>query len=106
MRLLQRLEVWPQQSEHLGWAIDLPKLALIVKWFLAAPELEDDLERFAGHLAVLPAHAVDVEHRPIARQPARRSTPRRSRARRPSAGPADPTSGRRAGSAPADGTAS
>ncbi len=66
-------EVRPQQSpEHLGRPIDLPELALVVKRLLARPELQDDVERLAGHLAVLTAHAVDVEHRPVARQPARR----------------------------------
>jgi len=48
----------------------VPILALVVERLLGAPQFEDDVESLAGHLAVLAGHAVDIEHRPVARQAA------------------------------------
>ena len=72
MRLLQRLDVRLERVEHRPGLGDVPVLALVVELGLVAPQAQDDLQRLAGHLAVLPRHAVDVEHRPVARQPAGR----------------------------------
>ncbi len=68
---MQGLDVRPQGAQHqIGFA-DLPVFAGIVERLLRGPQLEDDVERLARHLAVLAGIAVDVEHRPVARQPAR-----------------------------------
>ena len=47
-------------------------LPLWVHGRVLGPHLQDDLQRLARHVAVLAGHAVDVEHRPVARQAARR----------------------------------
>src|ERR1700730_16022825 len=70
IRLLQRSDVWPQGAQHQIGLGHFPIFAGIVERFLRGPPLEDDVERLARHLAVLPGIAVDVEHRPVARQPA------------------------------------
>ena len=57
-----------QHAEHLGRLADVPELALVVERLGRAPQLQDDLERLARHVAVDARHAVDVEHRPVARQ--------------------------------------
>ena len=45
-----------------------PELALVGPGRVLGPHLQDDLQRLARHVAVLAGHAVDVEHRPVARQ--------------------------------------
>ena len=72
MRLLERLDVRPQRVEHRAGLGDVPVLALVVELGLVAPQPQDDVERLARHLAVLARGAVDVEHGPVAGQPARR----------------------------------
>jgi hypothetical protein len=57
----------PQHQIRLG---HLPIFARVVERLFLGPQFEDDLERLASHLAVLPGIAVDVEHSPIARQSA------------------------------------
>ena len=37
-----------------------PVLALVGPGRVVGPHFQDDLQRLAGHVAVLPAHAVDV----------------------------------------------
>ena len=49
----------------------LPELALVVEFRLVAPHPQDDVERLARHLAIDAGHAVDLEHRPVGRQPRR-----------------------------------
>ncbi len=68
MRALQRLDVRLQEAEHRVGLGDVPVLALVVEGLVRRPELQDDVERFARHLAVGARHAVDVEHRPVAGQ--------------------------------------
>ncbi|MGY4256059.1 hypothetical protein ACVI1L_003127 [Bradyrhizobium sp. USDA 4516] len=46
-----------------------PELTLVGPGSRLGPHLQNDLERLAGHVAVLSRHAVDIEHRPVARQP-------------------------------------
>ena len=60
-----------QALQHAAGAGHVPVLAGVVERLLGGPQLQDDVERFAGHLAVLSGIAVDVEHRPVARQAAR-----------------------------------
>ena len=50
--------------------VDLPVFAGVLERRFLGPQLQDDVERLAGHFAVLPGVAVDVEHRPVARQAA------------------------------------
>ncbi len=68
MGALQRLDVGAQHAEHLGRLADVPELALVVERLGGTPQLQDDLQRLAGHVAVDARHAVDVEHCPVARQ--------------------------------------
>ncbi len=68
MRRLQRLDVRLEEVEHRVRLGHRPELALVGEGRGIGPQLQDDLQRLAGHVAVLPAHAVDVEHRPVARQ--------------------------------------
>ena len=68
MRRLQRLDVRLEEIEHRVGLGHRPELALVGPGRVIGPHLQDDLQRLAGHVAVLPAHAVDVEHRPVARQ--------------------------------------
>ena len=68
MRRLQRLDVRLQEVEHHVRLGHRPELAVIGPRRILGPHLQDDLQRLAGHVAVLAGHAVDVEHRPVARQ--------------------------------------
>ena len=72
MRQLHRAQMRLEEAEHRLRLCDLPELAVIVEMRLVAPHAQDDLQRLARHLPVHAAHAVDMEHRPVARQPARR----------------------------------
>src|SRR5439155_5900115 len=72
VRLLERHDVRLEGADHRAGLGDVPVLALVIELRLVAPETQDDLERLARHLTVLPGIAVDVEHGPVARQPARR----------------------------------
>ncbi len=68
MRRLQRLDVGLEEVEHRVGLVHRPELALVGPRRILGPHLQDDLQRLAGHVAVLARHAVDVEHRPVARQ--------------------------------------
>ena len=70
MRRLQRLDVRFEEVEHRVRLGHRPELALVGEGRGLAPELQDDLQRLARHVAVLAGHAVDIEHRPVARQAA------------------------------------
>ena len=72
MRRLQRLDVRFKEVEHGVRLVHRPELALIRPGRILGPHLQDDLQRFPRHVAVLAGHSVDVEHRPVARQAARR----------------------------------
>ncbi len=61
----------PQGFQHQLGAGHVPVFAGVVERLLFGPQPQNDVERLAGHLAVLAGVAVDVEHRPVARQPAR-----------------------------------
>ena len=71
MRILERFEVRLQRIEHRVGLADVPVLALVVERLVFRPDPQDDLQRFARHVAVLAGEAVDVEHRPITWQAAR-----------------------------------
>ena len=67
MRQLLRHEVGFQEIIHgIGFG-HRPEFALVGPRGIVAPQLQDDLQRLAGHVAVLSGHAVDVEHRPVGR---------------------------------------
>ena len=70
VRRLQGLQVRLEEAEHRVRLVDLPELALVVEGRVLRPQAEDDLQRLARHVAVGAGHAVDVEHRPVARQAA------------------------------------
>jgi hypothetical protein len=70
MRRLQRLDVRFEKIEHGLGLVHRPEFALVGPRRILGPHLQDDLERLAGHVAVLAGHAVDVVHRPVARQAA------------------------------------
>ncbi len=72
MGLLEGPDMRPQGVQHQPGMRHMPVFALVIERLLGAPQLQDDVERFACHLAVLAGIAVDIEHRPVARQPARR----------------------------------
>ena len=74
MRRLQRLDVRFEEVEHRVRLGHRPELALVGQGRGLAPHFQDDLQRLARHVAVLPGHAVDIEHRPVARQAAGRDT--------------------------------
>ena len=103
--VLQRLDVRAQHAEHLLGPVDLPVLALVVERLLGGPQLQDDVQRLAGHVAVGARHAVDVVHRPVRRQPGRgdaevQPTARRCGRASPPGWPARPGGGTAAGSRP------
>ena len=68
MRRLHRLEVRLQEIEHHVGLGHVPEFAVVGPRRILGPHLQDDLQRLAGHVAVLAGHAVDMEHRPVARQ--------------------------------------
>ena len=72
MGFLEGHDVRPQRAEHGAGLGDVPVLALEVELRLVAPQAQDDLERLPRHLAVLAGVAVDVEHGPVAGEPAGR----------------------------------
>ena len=72
MRLLKRHDVRAERVEHGAGLGDVPVLALEVEFRLVAPQTQNDVERLARHLAMLAGIAVDVEHGPVAGQPAGR----------------------------------
>ncbi|MGY2938830.1 hypothetical protein ACVWZ6_008432 [Bradyrhizobium sp. GM6.1] len=72
VRRLQRLDVGFQEVEHRVRLGHRPEFALVGPGRGIAPHLQNDLQRLARHVAVLSAHAVDIEHGPVARQAARR----------------------------------
>ena len=72
MRRLQRLDVRFEEIEHRLGLGHRPEFALVGPGRVLGPHLQDDLQRLAGHVAVLAGHAVDIEHRPVARQAASR----------------------------------
>ena len=72
MRRLFWLEMRFQEVEHGVGFCHRPELALVGEWRIFGPHPQDDFQRLAGHVAVLAGHAVDVEHRPVARQAGRR----------------------------------
>jgi hypothetical protein len=67
--LLERLDVRTQALQHRPGLRDVPVFAGVVEGFVLGPQLQDDVERLAGHLTVLPGIAVDIEQCPIAGQP-------------------------------------
>src|SRR3984893_8861777 len=71
MRLLQRPQMMAQRAQHRSRHVDAPELALVFEAAVAFPDLEHDLERFAGHVAVDALQTVDAEQLPVARQAAR-----------------------------------
>ena len=68
MRRLHRLDVRFEEIEHGVRLGHRPEFALVGPRRVLGPHLQDDFQRLAGHVAILPGHAVDVEHRPVARQ--------------------------------------
>jgi hypothetical protein len=74
MRRLQRLEMRLEEIKHRIGLVHRPVLAGVGERRRVRPKLQDDLQRLARHVAVLPAHAVDIEHRPVARQTGCRHT--------------------------------
>ena len=71
MRLLQRLDVRLEEVEHRVGLGHRPEFALVGQRPVLGPHLQDDVQRLARHVAVLAGHAVDIEHRPVARQAGR-----------------------------------
>ena len=71
MRRLERLDMRLERPEHRLRPRDVPELALVVERLVLRPQAQDDVERLPRHVAVDAGHAVDVEHRPVARQAAR-----------------------------------
>ena len=72
MRFLERRDVRLERVDHRAGLGYVPVLALVIELGFVAPEAQDDVECLARHLAVLARIAVDVEHRPVAGQAARR----------------------------------
>jgi hypothetical protein len=56
--------MWGSKKSNIG--SDLVTVQNLPLWV----HFQDDLQRLARHVAVLAGHAVDIEHRPVARQPA------------------------------------
>ncbi len=68
--LLVRPDMRAQAFQHQVGLCHLPVFARVVERLLLRPQFQNDVERLARHLAVLPGIAVDIEHRPVARQAA------------------------------------
>jgi len=71
VRLLKRLDVVFQSAVLRFRQVDVPKLALVLKWFVLGPKPKDYVDRLPGHFAVLASQAVYVKHRVVGGQPAR-----------------------------------
>ena len=71
VRLLVGFDVAFQRVQHGIDAVDCPVFPFVFKRLLALPKLQNDVQRFPGHVPVLASHAIDVEELPVARQTAR-----------------------------------
>ena len=69
--VLEGLDVTAHQAvEHRRNPVGVPVLSAVLPRPVLGPDAQHDLERFAGHLAVLTVLAVHIEERPVARDTA------------------------------------